>query len=285
MIRKILFALVILGLAGCGTSEKSSDASSERLSGDTMTVDHHATASHEVEHPVERPPMDKKQVAQATNALNEAYKKNDDETLQRTASSLLAQNPTDSKALHALGVVNYKRGRFLAAMYYFNKAVQHNPQMAEAYTNIGLTQLALDDRREAIRAFKKAMELNSNDGIAAANLGAIYAQEGDYAKAQLALDRAVKAGLRDVRIYNNYGIALTGVGKYPEARDIYREAIKIDRNNRDVLFNYAILQIDHLNDMNGGLESLNQLRFLGLADGMRDRINALENKAKAGSNK
>lgn len=283
----VLLGFLCLALAGCGSSEKSNDSSGS-TSGDTISVENPeapVSSSSNESMPADRSSEKKATPAQAASALNDAFKKNDDETMQKVASALLAQNPSDAKALHALGVVNYKRGRYLAAMYYFNKAVQHNPKMSDAYTNMGLTQLALDERRDAIKSFRKAMELNSNDGAAAANLGSIYAVEGDYIKAQMVLDRAIKAGIKDARIYNNYGIALAATGKYSDAKEIYKESIKLDRNNRDPLFNLAIVQIDHLNDFSGGLETLNQLRFLGLADGMRDRINALENKAKAGSNK
>lgn len=290
MIRNVIRLLVVVTmstLAACASSEKSSEDQGAGGS-DTTTFEKETAATKPAAAsaaPPDTPAAKVPTPLQTTSALNDAYKKGDDETMQRVASALLAQNPADPKALHALGLINYKRNRYQAAMYYFNRALQHNPNMGEVYTNIGLTQIALDERRDAIRSFKKALELNSNDGAAAANLGSIYALEGDYAKAQIALDRAIKTGVKDARIYNNYGIALTGLGKFEDANEIYREAVKLDPNNRDTLFNLAILQIDHLKDQSGGLETINQLRFLGLADGMRDRINALENKAKAGSNK
>lgn len=288
-LKLVVAALLVSTLAACSSSEKSSEKEEGSGGSDTISVDApaHSSASHSKTDSGEpaAPPAKAPSPQQSANALNDAHKKGDDELLQRVASGLLAQNPNDAKALHSLGLVNYRRGRYLAAMYYFNNALKHNPNMSDCYTNMGLTQLALDERRDAIRSFKKAMELNANDGAAAANLGSIYASEGDYVKAQMVLDRAIKAGVKDSRIYNNYGIALTATGKYEDAKEIYKEAIKLDRNNRDALFNFAILQVDHLNDWNGGLDTLNQLRFLGLADGMRDRINALENKAKSGSNK
>lgn len=284
---KFCLSILILTLTACSSTEKA-ESDDQGAGSDSASVESNSSGTKSVDESFDDPKPAAKAPptpAQASNALDEAYKSGDDGNLQRIAAELLAQNPADAKAHHALGVINYKRGRFLAAMYYFNKALQHNAKMSEVHTNIGLTHLALDDRREAIRSFKKAMEMNSSDAAAAANLGSIYTAEGDYTKAQIALDRAIKAGIRDARIYNNYGIALTGLGKFEDAKDIYKEAVKLDRNNRDSLFNLAILQIDHLNDFGGGLESLNQLRFLGLADGMRERINALENKAKAGSNK
>lgn len=278
---------VLCVLAACSSAEKDADQEETSGGSDTISVESSPASPSKSAEPEHASSATTKAPTpqQSANALNDAFRKGDDEQLQRVASGLLAQNPSDARALHALGLVNYRRGRYLAAMYYFNNALKHNPNMSDCYTNMGLTQLALDERRDAIRSFKKAMEISSSDGVAAANLGSIYASEGDYVKAQMVLDRAIKAGIKDTRIYNNYGIALTATGKYEDAKEIYKEAIKLDRNNRDALFNLAILQVDHLNDWNGGLDTLNQLRFLGLADGMRDRINALENKAKSGSNK
>lgn len=219
---------------------------------------------------------------QATGMMDVAFKANDFEGLQKAAQTALAQNPNDTKALTALGVVNYQKKKYKAALYFFNKAAAQGNAPSDVYTNMGLVHLAIKDRKKAIEAFKKAYDLNPNDGVAAANLGSIYAVEGDNTKALPVLERAIKAGLRDARLFNNFGVALVANGKAEEAKSVYEEALKINSSYREALFNYAILLIDHLNQPQAGLDTLNRLRFMGLGEGMRERMNSLEMKAKAG---
>ena len=58
--------------------------------------------------------------------------------------------------------------------------------------------------------------------------------------------------------------------------------MKEQNNNREILLNYAILLIDHLNKFKEGVDVLSRLKFVGPPSESRNRIIALENKAKAG---
>lgn len=278
---------LFLALSACSSGEKSPEAPAAEGSSDTInaSAEPGASPSNEVYTPATQAPAGappKPASPQAMDALNQAYKRQDWELLQKTASGILSQNSNDAKALAALGLVNAHKGKNLAAMYFFGKSLQVNPNQPEVHTNIGLVQLTMKEKRDALKSFKKALELGSSDGLAAANLGSLYATEGDYFKALPVLDKAVKAGIKDTRIYNSYGVALAANGRYEEAKEIYEQAIKLGSSNREAHYNLAILLIDHLNQAQAGLDAINKLRFLGLGEGMRDRINSLENKAKAG---
>lgn len=288
-IKQLGGSLCLLALVGCASADRSAEGGPTGDGpGDTIEASAAGTGATSPTNDEYTPPpaaaaeAPRPSSPQATDALNQTLRRQDYDGLQKLASQMLSQNSNDAKALAALGVVNSARNKNLAALYFFNKSLAVNPNQPEVYTNMGIVQLALKDKREAIKAFKKALEVGSADGIAAANLGSIYATEGDYFKALPVLDRAVKAGIKDTRIYNNYGVALTANGRYEEAKEIYNQAIKLGSSNREAHFNLAILQIEHLNQGSAGLDTINKLRFLGLGEGMRDRINSLENKAKAG---
>lgn len=215
-------------------------------------------------------------------ALVDAIKNQNDEQIFRTASQLLTQNPNDGRALNAMAMYYFKKGKIAAAKYLLTKAIAANPNAGEAYGNMGLVHLVNNERREAIQAFRKALDLNANDGIAGANAGSIYVQEKDYNKAVTVLKVAYNAGVRDAKTLNNYGVALTAVGKFDEANSVYEAAMKEQNNNREILLNYAILLIDHMNKHKEGMDVLNRLKFVGPPSESRNRIIALENKAKAG---
>lgn len=214
--------------------------------------------------------------------LNAALKAGNDEQIQKSAQQYLVQVPSDAKALNALAMSQYKKGRFDFALYLLGKAVAAEPGGSELYSNIGLVELAKGNRRAAIQNFRRAIELDSNNGIAAANLGSIYVQERDYIKAAVVLEMAHRRGMRDLKILSNYGVALAHSGHPEKANDLYQVALKEQPNNKEVLLNASILLIDHLNKPKEGLDLLSRLKFLGPSPESKARIIALENKAKAG---
>lgn len=263
---RYLFILTIA--AGCSSGQKSNEH--------TMDV---ATLP-----PVETRPVKKGQVQVVpvtVNALAEAIKSQNDEQIYKAATSTLVQNPNDIKAIMALGNYHFKKSQPLAAQYFYSKALGLNSRLSEAHSNMGLTYLALGERRLAIKSFRKAIEENSNDSVAAANLGAIYVQEKDYIKASVLLEIAVKK-VKDVKILNDYAVSLVGIGRYDQAQGLYKDALDKSSGSKEILFNYAILLIDHLKEPKDGLDLLNKIKFLGPSEYMKNRIIALENKAKAG---
>lgn len=214
--------------------------------------------------------------------LNDAVRSQSDEKMYQAASLILFTNPNDLKALNVMGMYQYKKSRFELAEFMVRKAIKANSTVGELYNNLGIILLAKNERREAILAFRKALELNSDDGVAAANVGAIYVTERDYAKANIVLDTAIRRGIRDPKVLNNYGIALSAVGKNSKAEGIFRDILKSQPNDREVLLNLAVLLIDGMGKNSEGIELINRLKFVGGPAESRSRINALENKAKAG---
>lgn len=214
--------------------------------------------------------------------LQEAYKSQNDEAIFRASTSILSQNSKDVKALNALGLYNYRKGRFLAARYFFSRGLAVSPKSSELLNNQGLVSLVLEEPKEATRFFRRALDNNSSDGFAAANLGAIYLKGKDYTKAQFAFETAAKNGMRDTRVMTNYGIALTNLGKYEQARSALDEAIKMSSNNKEAVFASAVLNIDHMKQYAAGMDDLSRLKFLGPAQELRNRMNDLEKRAKAG---
>lgn len=215
-------------------------------------------------------------------SLNEAIKAQNDERIYQASTQILTQSPNDARALNALAMYHYKRSRFDLCRYLLGKAIAASPKTAELYSNMGIVQLAQGERRDAIKSFRKALEINNDEAVAAANLGAIYVQERDYNKANVVLETAYRKGVRDPRVLNNYAIALTAQGKLDRAEELYKNSLKDNANNKEVLFNYAILLVDHMKKYQDGLEVINRLKFVGGPADSRNRIIALENKAKAG---
>ena len=214
--------------------------------------------------------------------LNAAIKSQNEESIRAAAEKIVTRVPNDDRALNALAMVHYRKGQFDHAIYLLDRAIGAHPKKAELYSNVGLVQLAKNERNDAVKSFRKAVELNADDGVSNANLGAIYVAEKDYHKAAVVLETAYKRGPRDPKTLNNYGISLAATGKGDKAKSVYEEALKDSSNNREVMLNYAILLVDHLGQTKEGLDVINRLKFLGPGSESRERLSILENKAKAG---
>lgn len=214
--------------------------------------------------------------------LSEAIKNQKDQEIYQSAAQVLLDNPNDLKALNAMALYNYKKGRFLAAEYLLKKGMAQHSNAGELRSNLGLVYLAGKKNREAMGEFRKALEINPDDPVAAANLGSIFVEEKDYAKGNVALEVVFRKGWKDPKALVNYAITLTASGKYLEAESIYLSLLKDQISGKEVLFNLAILQIEHLKKYTEGLETINRLKFIGAPGDKRKRLSALEVKARAG---
>lgn len=216
------------------------------------------------------------------NGLSDAIETGHDEAIARAASNVLSKNPNDAKALNAMGLVHYRKGHLPAALLMLDKALKADPRLAAAHNNRGLVYLAQKEDADALKEFRKALEIDPTNGVAAGNIGSIYIENKDYTKALVAMEIAYRQNSKDPKILNNYGIALTANEKYSQAKDVYRKAMDSSSGNKDIMLNYAILLIDHMKQNKDGLDLLNKIRFLGPSPEVRNRINVLENTAKAG---
>jgi len=280
MIKKMFLILSLIFLGACSSSEKDSEKSYD----DMPTVDDTV--------PAESKPAPKSKAEKQTkkaNGLNpqsqnlmDAIRSGSDEAVYKASTTLLTTQPQDTKALMALGMYHYRRGKPQLAMYFYSRVLSLKAVSSEVYNNIGLANLAMKEQKEAIRSFRKAIEINPQDLNAAGNLSALYLQVKDYGKAYVILEMAMKKGTQDVRLLTNYAIASAGRGKLEQAESLYLEIFKRHQNHKEGLYNYAVFQIEHQKKYKEGLETISKLKFLGPGENMKTHIIALENKANAG---
>lgn len=212
--------------------------------------------------------------------LNQFIKNQDEDAILKEGSALLMKNPSDIKAINAMAMSYYKRGQFALAKSLLLRAMKFEPGSYELHSNMGVVQLALNEKNDALKSFKKSIELNPNDYVSASNAGSLYVVEHDFEKAAVVLEIAYSKGYRNSKVLNNYGVALTATGKYDRADKIYREALKENANDKNVIFNHAILLIQFLKKNEEGLELIKKLKFLGVPEEGRKRFQELQTMAE-----
>jgi tetratricopeptide (TPR) repeat protein len=204
------------------------------------------------------------------------------EKIKISASELLLSNSRDTKALNALAMYYYKHKQLEAANLLINKSLAVNPKLAATYNNLGLLELASDNKNGAVNAFRKAHELDPENYFSACNVASIYAQEKDYKKVIYSLEKAVINEKADLNCLSNFGIALAATGKIQEAAQAYEKILKTNNAHKSTMLNFAILMIEKQGKFKEGLDLINRLRFVGVPNESREVIKELEIKAKAG---
>ena len=139
----------------------------------------------------------------------------------------LELNPNDAEAHHNLGVVYAGQGRFDEAMHHCRKALDINPDYAYAHYDLG-TMLARQDRLdEAIEHYQKAVESKPDYAEAHYNLGVAWGNRGRFDEAVAAFQKALDIKPDYAEAYNNLGVALANQGRAEEALSHYQKALAI----------------------------------------------------------
>jgi protein O-mannosyl-transferase len=149
----------------------------------------------------------------------------DIETLWRTT---IARNPSSWLAQGDLGYTLFGKGDTAAAMAQYNKALELNPDYADAHFNLGSALLQLGKSDEAIVHYQRALQIRPNDSSGHYNLGnALFAKgEVDGAIAQFRLALELNPAFADA--LNNLGLALFAKGEVDEAILQYTQALQLN---------------------------------------------------------
>ncbi len=109
--------------------------------------------------------------ANGSSTSNKTENKTKSQDVSRQASA-------EAKRLYRLGVRYGRGGLFRQASELFQKAVQLNPNYADAHYGLGLALFDQGRWQEAIQSFEQALKLNSKDKEAAAKLDEAYVLAG-----------------------------------------------------------------------------------------------------------
>jgi tetratricopeptide (TPR) repeat protein len=117
------------------------------------------------------------------------------------------------------GLALYDQGKYDEAIQAYDKAIEIDPQNADAWDNKGTTLHKLGKYDEAIQAYDKAIELDYlEDTYAWYNKGLALAKQSKYDEAIQAFDKAIEINPKDADAWNNKGLALGKLGLTAESK-------------------------------------------------------------------
>ena len=137
-------------------------------------------------------------------------------------------NPNYADAHMNLGGVFKDLGKLKEAELSLRKAVELNPNYAIAHSNLGLIFRDLGKLKEAELSLRKAIELNPNYAIAHSNLGPIIRDLGKLEEAELSLRKAIELNPNYANAHSNLGVIFRDLGKLEDAELSYRKAIELN---------------------------------------------------------
>jgi len=142
-------------------------------------------------------------------------------------SKAIELNPQYANAYNNRGGVYAKLDRDNQAIKDFNKAIELNPQLADAYYNRGCVYIKLGSDSQAIKDFNRAIELNLKDADAYVNRGNVYDKLGDFNQAINDYNKAIEINPQLPDSYYNRGIIYGKLGNYSQAINDYSKTIEL----------------------------------------------------------
>lgn len=151
-----------------------------------------------------------------------------------------------------MGIEYLRKGDVELARGKLEKAIDLDPNNAEAQGAIALLYADTGEIRKAEKHYEKSLSLQPDDASVLNNYGAMLCAQGKYEKADLQFRRAIQ----NVR-YQTPEVALTNAGvcarKLPDdarAETYFREALKRNPNFADALGQMALLSADQSSYLN-----------------------------------
>jgi predicted O-linked N-acetylglucosamine transferase (SPINDLY family) len=128
------------------------------------------------------------------------------------------------------GLTRIAQGRINEAINAFKRAVQQNPDDAEAYFNLALAATAYRDFRAAVKNYEHCLRLNPDHVDAGFNLANTLLQLNNLREAIAAYKNVIRLDPQHAQAFNNLGIAQKKCSRMKEAIQSFHQAIALKKD-------------------------------------------------------
>lgn len=124
----------------------------------------------------------------------------------------------------------YKQKKYAEALQEYQRVLDKNPGLYQAYENIGICYYKLDDLDKAVEAFKCMLEKDPYSQESLINLSAIYFEKGNLEEGMKYFNQLNAERLTDPGVFYNVGILLFKNGQIDMAIEYLTRCITLDPN-------------------------------------------------------
>ncbi len=142
-------------------------------------------------------------------------------------------NPDYADAWGAKGWSLYEMDEADEAINCYDKAIEIKPKTPRFWNNKGVALESMEKSDEAFRCYEKAIEIRSNYAVAWCNKGDLLSDLGKHDEAIECYERAIQTRPKFEYAWNLKGWTLLELYKYEEALNCFNKAIELDRKNED----------------------------------------------------
>lgn len=139
-----------------------------------------------------------------------------------------------------LSNVLWKMNCFDEAEDYARQSIAINPNIPEAWLNLGTACVSLGKQEEAKDSWLKSIEINPDISFAWNNLGNLLREMGELQESEEKCRKAITLDPNNAMAYNNLAIALTDLGNLSEAEENYKKAIALKPAYKEAQNNLSI---------------------------------------------
>ncbi len=143
----------------------------------------------------------------------------------------------DYRVFSNYGVILKNLGKLEEAELSTRKAIELNPDLAQAHSNLGVLLNDLGKLQEAELSYRKALELNPDFAMAHYNLGNVLRDLGKLQEAELSYRKALELNPDYAEVHSNLGVLLNDLGKLQEAEISTHKAIELKPNFSEAHYN------------------------------------------------
>ncbi len=165
--------------------------------------------------------------------------KNKSSSIRKDISSLSRNTPEDN---YKAGRDLFKKNNYSSALYYFQKAVELDPNNVDYLTELAIAHYKLKNYDEAIRTYEKIISLHPDNVSSYYNrIGNIYWIKKDFEKAEFYFRKAIELDPTLVVSYNNLALMLDENGKKEEAVKVLNQGIEANPDNVELKYYLKII--------------------------------------------
>ena len=160
-------------------------------------------------------------------------------------SDVVKKSPNKARPHNDLGLAYFKKGDYDPALEHYNRAIELDGTIEEAYNNRGVVYTKRGQDELALEDFNKAISIRPRYADALNNRGVIYKRKGMFDLALRDYVEALRYNMAYPDIFFNIAVIYEKKGRLDLAERNYDKAISLDRykadayNNRSIVYSKA----------------------------------------------